>query len=193
MGRLIPGTKVEVDRNSKNAYREQLAPIISISGGLVLSQVCEITGLEPSTLQNWVKRGFVENAVQKKYTKEQISRFLIINILRQSMQLDRVIDLLRYLNGNLLEKSDDIISDSELFYYFCSLHFMMEEEQKTGSFALKRNIKIVTGDYAAANSAENVKRLENALTIMVIAYESTVARERASELMDKFVPSTKGG
>ena len=38
-------------------------PLIQATDGLTLSQVCAITGLEASTVQNWVKRGFVARPI----------------------------------------------------------------------------------------------------------------------------------
>ena len=37
-----------------------------LAGGLTLSQVCQISGLEPYTVQNWVKRGFLSNPTEAK-------------------------------------------------------------------------------------------------------------------------------
>ena len=36
-----------------------LHPSIRATNGLTLAQVCTITGLEQSTIQNWIKRGWV--------------------------------------------------------------------------------------------------------------------------------------
>ena len=65
-------------------------PLIRATDGLTLGQVCAITGLEPSTVQNWVKRGFVPHPVRKKYHERQLARILLISALRESMQIDRI-------------------------------------------------------------------------------------------------------
>ena len=55
---IIPGTTLETDRtaadNIDGIFRSMFLP-----GGMVLSQVASITGLEAYTVQNWVKRGFL--------------------------------------------------------------------------------------------------------------------------------------
>ena len=53
----------------------------------MLSQIREICGIDGSTLQNWTKRGWVANSHNKRYNIDQLSRILIINMMRESMQL----------------------------------------------------------------------------------------------------------
>ena len=86
-----------------------------LTGGLVLSQVAQLTGLEPYTIQNWVKRGFLPPPVKKKYSRRQLCRIFIINMLRDSMQIERICRLLSYVNGRLDDEGDDIIDDSALY------------------------------------------------------------------------------
>ena len=38
---------------------EALRPAFAVTGGLMLSQVVEMTGLGSSTIQNWIKRGWI--------------------------------------------------------------------------------------------------------------------------------------
>ena len=54
----LPGTTVETDLSRNDAAEALLSPLF-LAGGLMLSQVSQLTGLEPHVIQNWVKRGFV--------------------------------------------------------------------------------------------------------------------------------------
>ena len=63
---IIPGTTMPYSVLKGSAF-ELLVPMLNATGGLTLSQVCAITGLEGSTIQNWVKRGLVAKPVDKKY------------------------------------------------------------------------------------------------------------------------------
>ena len=58
----LPGTAIE------NVFSDPKKTLYSIfaSGGLFLSQVCFVTGIELHTVQNWVKRGFVAPPIEKK-------------------------------------------------------------------------------------------------------------------------------
>ena len=78
MQKLIPGTSLEY--KGEGSMFSMLLPIIRAGDGLTLSQVCSITGLEPSTIQNWVKRGYVARPVKKKYRERQLARILMISV-----------------------------------------------------------------------------------------------------------------
>lgn len=62
----IPGTTLSAQRQEADSV-DKLFQSMFLAGGLTLSQVASITGLEPYTIQNWVKRGFLphlrENAI----------------------------------------------------------------------------------------------------------------------------------
>ena len=116
----IPGTTLEGLRS--NADRtEGLFQSLFLAGGLSLSQVAQITGLENHTIQNWVKRGFLPPPRNKRYDMEQVCRIINMNILRGNMSLDQIVKLMGYLNGNLADESDDLVDDSMLFFMFVSL------------------------------------------------------------------------
>ena len=80
---LLPGSTIEVELSHPGVADRLLAPMF-IPGGLVLSQVAEITGLAPHTIQNWVKRGFVPPPRGKRYARDQLSRLLIINKINRT-------------------------------------------------------------------------------------------------------------
>lgn len=116
----IPGTTLEGLRS--NADRtEGLFQSLFLVGGLTLSQVARITGLENHTIQNWVKRGFLPPPRNKRYDMEQVCRIINMNILRGNMQLEQIVKLMGYLNGNLADESDDLVDDAALFFMFVSL------------------------------------------------------------------------
>lgn len=117
---IIPGTTLAGERS--NADRtDGLFQSMFLAGGLTLSQVSSITGLEPYTVQNWVKRGFLAPPVGKRYTMEQVCRIININILKGNMPLEQIIRLMAYLNGDLADESDDLVDDTMLFFLFVKL------------------------------------------------------------------------
>ena len=117
---IIPGTTLTGERS--NADRtDGLFQSLFLAGGLTLSQVSRITGLEPYTVQNWVKRGFLAPPVGKRYTMEQVCRIININILKGNMPLEQIIRLMAYLNGDLADESDDLVDDTMLFFLFVKL------------------------------------------------------------------------
>lgn len=116
----IPGTTLTGER--ENADRtDGLFQSLFLAGGLTLSQVSSITGLETYTIQNWVKRGFLPPPQGKRYDMEQVCRLININILKGNVPLEEIIHLMSYLNGSLVDESDDLVDDTMLFFFFVKL------------------------------------------------------------------------
>lgn len=116
----IPGTTLTGKRSDADRTPE-LFQTMFLAGGLTLSQVASVTGLESYTIQNWVKRGFLPSPKNKRYDMEQLCRLININILKGTMPLEEIIKLMAYLNGNLADESDDLVDDTMLYFYFVSL------------------------------------------------------------------------
>ncbi len=120
MNWTIPGTTLEGLRS--NADRtDGLFQSMFLAGGLTLSQVACITGLEPYTIQNWVKRGFLSPPRNKRYDTEQLCRILNMNLLKATLPLEQVASLMAYLNGDLTDESDDLVDDTMLYFFFVRL------------------------------------------------------------------------
>ena len=99
--KTIPGTVLPCGEGSDTDAFSAVASICSATGGLSLSQIVGITGLEASTIQNWVKRGLVPRPDGKKYGERQIARILIISILRDCLQLEKIIRLMEIRRGRV--------------------------------------------------------------------------------------------
>jgi len=120
MNWIIPGTTLEGLR--ENADRtDGLFQSMFLAGGLTLSQVSSITGLETHTIQNWVKRGFLPPPSHKRYNMEQVCRIINMNLLKGSLQLEQICSLMSYLNGSLTDESDDLVDDTVLYFLFVRL------------------------------------------------------------------------
>ena len=120
MNWTIPGTTLEAQRENADRTDELFAPMF-LAGGLALSQVSSITGLESYTIQNWVKRRFLPPPVNKRYNMEQVCRIITINMLKSALSLEQICSLIGYINGSLSDESDDIIDDTMLYFKFVSL------------------------------------------------------------------------
>ena len=117
---IIPGTTLTGQRDQADSVESLFQPLF-LAGGLTLSQVASITGLEPYTIQNWVKRGFLPPPRNKRYDMEQLCRLVNINILKGTMPLEQIIRLMAYLNGDLADEQDDLVDDTMLFFLFVRL------------------------------------------------------------------------
>ena len=113
MERKLPGTSLPCPPDKERDPFSVLEPVFALSGGgLQLAQLCELTGLTSGTIQNWVKRGWVDSPVNKKYNEPQVARILILNLLRDAIQLDHIAQLLRYINGAADNREDDSLPDA---------------------------------------------------------------------------------
>ena len=120
MNWTIPGTTLEGLR--QNADRtDGLFQSMFLAGGLTLSQVSAVTGLESYTIQNWVKRGFLSPPRNKRYDMEQVCRIINMNLLKGVLPLEQICSLMQYLNGDLTDESDDLIDDTKLYFLFVRL------------------------------------------------------------------------
>ena len=120
MNWTIPGTTL-TDRRDNADHVEEIFHSMFLAGGMVLSQVSAVTGLEAYTIQNWVKRGFLAPPKNKKYNLEQVCRIITINMLKGALSLERICSLMQYINGDLTDESDDIIDDAVLYFMFVKL------------------------------------------------------------------------
>ena len=177
----LPGSTVEVDISRPGAADAILSSMF-LTGGLMLSQVAQLTGLEPYTVQNWVKRGFLSPPNQKKYSRRQLCRILIINMLRDTLQLEKICSLLSYINGQLDEEGDDIIDDSQLYLYFAELTAGLELHHMEGSEDLTALCQQVLAQYQEPFPGAR-GRVLLVLKIMVTAYIASRFQKRAELLL----------
>lgn len=172
---ILPGTVLEADPDRPEAAEEVFSSLF-LGGGLVLSQVCRITGLEPYTVQNWVKRGFLAPPVRKKYNRRQLCRILMINMLKTALPMEAICRLLSYVNGQLNDESDDTIDDSQLYLYFLRLAAGRRLEPPLSD----RELEAVLADYQEPCPGAR-DRIAGALRVMVTAYLSSQFQKKAQE------------
>ncbi len=174
-----PGTKVPVSKVGL------LTGIYTATNGITLSQVCEITGLEASTVQNWIKRGYVNPPSGRKYSKSQVARIILINMLREAMIIEKAAKLLSYVNGNLLDRSDDIMDDSDIYQCLCDILIPPDTNENADIGIeelfkqIEKRLEHFTEPYPGAKA-----RLELALKAMTCAYESARFKRYANQLAE---------
>ena len=177
---VLPGTTIELKALEPNAARDLLDHLF-LSGGLVLSQVTKMTGLAPYEVQNWVKRGFLPPPQHKMYDRNQFCRIVTINMLRESMQIDKITRLLSFINGHLDDASDDLVDDSELYNYYVNLLAVMEGHMPDED-EIRTHIRYITSDFKEPRPGGK-RRLALVLEVMLYAFYSAEMRKRAEMLL----------
>lgn len=178
----IPGTIVPASNGTGPVGSGFLTRIFTVTSGLMLSQIKEITGLDTPAIQNWIKRGWVSSPVGKRYNIDQVARILLINMLRDALQLDKIAFLMTYINGNVDDCSDDIIPESVLYDYVCCIIDKCQSCDFTQQENLKKLIANCTGDYTEKIPG-STERLHKALEIIILAYESARIKMAAENLL----------
>lgn len=179
---LIPGTVLDRKKMGDVTGMEFLNKIFYITDGIMLAQIREISGIDGSTLQNWTKRGWVENAKLKRYNIDQLAHILIISMLRSCMRLDRIAFIIKYINGDVNSRADDIIRDSELYDYICRILDRMVSYNSMGT--LHDCIAEVTETYCEKVSGAR-RRLNTALEIILTAYYASLIKQNADDMLEQ--------
>ena len=179
---IIPGTnlkKTDMGGLTGKAFLDQL---FMVSDGVMLSQIRKIAGIDGSTLQNWTKRGWVPNALMKRYGVDQVAHILLINMLRSCMQLERIMWLFQYVNGVIDDSSDDIITASGLYDAICKTLDYLDAEEECTIESIRPMIERALVDYV--EPVEGAKeRLTNALEIIVGSYCASMIKRTSDAKM----------
>ncbi|MBO4229359.1 MAG: DUF1836 domain-containing protein [Clostridia bacterium] len=117
----IPGTILTREESGNLTGAAFLDSLFYLQDGIALSGIRRICGIDGSTLQNWIKRGWAGKAVRKKYSRNQFARILLINLMRDSLYLDTIDAILHSLNGDLETEEDDLLPESEVYDLVCRL------------------------------------------------------------------------
>ena len=180
MNWTIPGTILQAQRAEADHIAEQFGAMF-LAGGMVLSQVCGITGLESHTVQNWVKRGFLTPPRNKRYTQRQLCRIIHINMLKSILPLERICGLLTFINGHLDDESDDIIDDSQLYFMFVKLAARVRELYDPTE--QEQLLEWVLADYQEPVPGAK-DRVKKALRVMLTAWLAARMRQEAENMLE---------
>lgn len=175
----IPGTVLTINTNEIALVEAQINSMF-LGGGMVLSQVASVTGLEPYTVQNWVKRGFLPPPERKKYTLEQLCRIININMLKNVLPMERICGMLSYINGHLDDDSDDIIDDSRLYFMFVRLaaHYQMMHNNAGRDAVIAKLLENYKEPVPGAKA-----RVAKVLCIMLTAWASAQLQQAADQML----------
>ena len=183
LDKVLPGPTVEISELNKGVSRTLFDGIFA-AGGITLSQVSVMTGLEPYMIQNWVKRGFVSSPVKRQYSKDQFARIVTLNMLKESLQLDKICVMLSYINGALDDESDNLISDSELYHKYVDLIAESKGGIITDSTKIKEAVEKIAENYEEPIPGARM-RLIKILQVMTFAHFASISRKAAEEMLSK--------
>ena len=180
MPKTLPGTTVEISTFSKGISK-QLFDGLFAGGGITLSQILVMTGMEPYLIQNWVKRGFLTSPKKRMYSQDQFARILIINMLRESLQIEKICGLISVIIGDPRDESDNLIHDAELYHRYVDMLAEVELLEKDPAKLRAAAMRAAEGFVAPVPGAE--KQLVTILQIMLYAHAAAELRQTAENLL----------
>lgn len=175
---VIPGTTLPVTAPDADRIENQFRSMF-LAGGIVLSQVSTVTGLEAYTVQNWVKRGFLSKPERKRYSLRQLCRIININMLKSALSLDQICGLLAYINGALDDEADDLIDDAELYFLFIRLAVLCKDHSVADTDSL---ICQVMEQYQEPVPGAG-ERVRDVLRIMITAWGASQLQQQAENMI----------
>lgn len=181
MNWTIPGTTL-TDLRANADHVDEMFTSMFLAGGMVLSQVSNITGLEAYTIQNWVKRGFLAPPRNKRYDLEQVCRIITINMLKGALPLEKICSLMQYINGDLTDERDDIIDDAILYFMFVKL--AARARHIGGNQGWEEAISEAMDSYKEPKPGAK-DRVNKVLRVMLMAYISSRFKAQVDAMVDE--------
>lgn len=175
-----PGTTIEVLELKKGSSK-MLFDGIFAAGGITLSQLSNMTGLEPHVIQNWVKRRFVSSPVKKMYSSQQFARIVIINMLRETLQIESICNLINIIGGDIDDPSDDLISDDELYHVYVDM--ICEGNIVISDAASVKSAVSTAARQTMLKTAEDSTKLAAVLQVILYAHSASRLRDSAKEVL----------
>ena len=177
----VPGTVLQIPQKDADQLRQVFSSLF-LGGGIVLSQVSAVTGLEPYMVQNWVKRGFLPPPERKRYTLRQLCRIININMLKNVVPMERICGLLTYINGHLDDESDDVIDDSALYFMFTELAVQAGQLQDAAAREEALEAVLKTYDEPVPGARERVGQV---LRVMLTGWLAAQLQQQTENLINQ--------
>ncbi len=179
----VPGTVLRLPRENADNIQEQFSSMF-LAGGIVLSQISGITGLEPYAIQNWVKRGFLTPPEKKRYSLRQLCRILNINTLKSVLPMEQICSLLAYVNGQLDDESDDMIDDTTLYFLFVRLAANAKELYRAEDRDALLDQALESYEEPVPGARERVKQV---LRVMLTAWLAARMRQASEKMLAELI------
>ena len=101
-------------------------------------------------------------------------------MLRTTMKLEKIDFLLHYINGNLDNRADDIISEPILYEYICKIIDRIDGTESVTPEQIKEIISSETENYEELISGAT-DRLRNALEVILLSYFASIVTSCSEE------------
>ena len=118
---------------------------------------------------------------QRVYSREQFARIIIINMLRETLQIERICTLIHIIGGDPKNKNDDLIGSDELYHRYVDMlssYGINITDEKEVVAALESATSNFDGD-----GKEAKKQLAEILRVMLYAHSASELRRKSEEIL----------
>ena len=178
MIKAFPGLTVETSKLDVGASQTLFEGLFA-AGGITLSQLCSLTGLEGYVIQNWIKRRFVAPPKGRMYGKEHLAVIALINLLRDTLQIERICSFVSFVQGVPNDKSDDLCGFEELYHGYVDLiadGFPAVDDPEAVKGAAR-----LAAERMHASDPQTQKKLQKVYEVMLYAHAASLYRRVAEE------------
>ncbi len=185
----IPGTSIKVGgllgavlTGAEDFIGNTLSPLLGYGSGLLLSQITHIAdNLTKETIQNWVKRNFVDPPRNGRfYDENQVARILIFNALRSVVELDEIKLLLQYVQ----DSSGGRLKEKELYGLFSDSVAKTDGVEPGDIDGYEKTVgKELT--QALVCKGSDAAKIKEVIFIMLTAYQSSLLKKKTEKLIHK--------
>ena len=105
---------------------------------------------------------------------------MLINSIRRSMKIENVINLMTYINGDVEDTSDDVVSDEILFNEFCKAVYMCDTSHTCDFDVISAIITEQVTHIPDLDETDKTK-LQKTLQIMTLAFLSAQLQDKIDD------------
>jgi len=173
--------------------KQKALPYLELDS-MMLSQVVEVAkrvsqnDINPTHIQNWVRRKYLPHPLKKKYNREQIANVLLINDLRNILSLEEVSHLLGYVNESLLDTSDDRINPTKLYRYYSEIFDWSQSDWEKSLQGLEKEVEETLSEEEMLE--EDREKVATTLVILNLLARANLYKQIAKRWLNSLEPRT---
>lgn len=173
--------------------KQKALPYLELDS-MMLSQVVEVAkrvsqnDINPTHIQNWVRRKYLPHPLKKKYNREQIANVLLINDLRNILSLEEVSHLLGYVNESLLDTSDDRINPTKLYRYYSEIFDWSQSDWEKSLQGLEKEVEETLSEEEMLEGDR--EKVATTLVILNLLARANLYKQIAKRWLNSLEPRT---
>ncbi|OAS86721.1 MULTISPECIES: DUF1836 domain-containing protein [Metabacillus] len=159
-----------------------------------LANLCELTSLKSTSIQNWIKRDIKEligtPELGKKYSIEQAAMLLIVRDLKTVFDFEKIRNLLTIVFNTLSDRSDDLISPIIFYEIYATVLDSLEAlpslslNDKTLEKNIVHKINTIPKKFSEL-PAQQWEAIRNVLVITVLSVLASHLQTRAQVYLNE--------